>query len=513
MKNFLLLYLFLSVVGGLSAQDTLKKAAPHQLAQADTSRPGQKEEARPSLKIERKKGKIFAREKPERRKFDSTLFTNTNVITRSDYLQSMEKMYQVLSQVPAVTTTFIRLDEIDDKLDDEDSALAILQERIAANDRTLNIRNLQMYNTLLDELERNTGGYTKYLDIYDKRMDDVKKSIGEMRKDTLILHIFRDSALKASFQPQLLQLRAKWRQADSLVKLYSDDINDLKAQATTNSITIEDLIFKVDQSLKAVGTKAFGKERRYLWEPRSPGARSNFSRESFQKSLAAEKQLARYYFTNTRSKRTWLLITGLVFFSWVVFNFRKLRKMNAMKAIEEFKFRYIKPWPVASTLVFIFSLAPLFDAHAPAIYIESTQFLLMLLLTVIFYRQFSRSMFYGWCIFILLFLLVPITRILGLPISLQRWANLLQNGLSVAFGILYIFGKKIIKVRPRLMLAAAWIYTLLNLMAVICNLMGRVTLSQIFGATAVYAFAQTVTWLFLYAACWRHSCCRSRPAG
>jgi len=494
MKNFLLLSLFLSVLGGLSAQDTVKQAVPPRpLAKADTSGPGQNAEIKPQLKAERKKGKIFEREKPERRKFDSTLFTNTNVITRSDYLESMEKMYQVLSQVPAVTTTFIRIDEIDDKLDDEDSALAILQERIAANDRTLNIRNLQMYNTLLDELERNTGGYTKYLDIYDKRMDEVKKSIADMRKDTLILHIFRDSVLKESFRPQLSQLKAKWRQADSLVKLYSDQINDLKAQATTNSITIEDLLFKVDQYLKEVGTKAFGKERRYLWEPRSPGARSNFSRESFQKSLVAEKQLARYYFTNTRSKRTWLLVTGLLFFSWVAFNFRKLRKMDAVKSIGEFKFRYIKPWPVASTLVFIFSLAPLFDAHAPAIYIESTQFLLMLLLTVIFYNQFSRPMFYGWCIFILLFLLVPVTRILGLPISLQRWANFLQNSLSVAFGILYIFGKKIVQVRPRLMLAAAWTYTLLNLLAVICNLSGRVSLSHIFAATAVYAFAQTVS--------------------
>ena len=33
----------------------------------------------------------------------------------------------------------------------------------------------------------------------------------------------------------------------------------------------------------------------------------------------------------------------------------------------------------------------------------------------------------------------------------------------------------------------------MNLLAVICNLFGRVTLSQIFGATAVYSFAQTIS--------------------
>lgn len=487
MKSLLLLLTAFLMIEFASAQDSTKAAAPR--PPADTVKSQQKG----SLKVQRKKGKIFEREKPERRKFDSTLFTNNTIASRSDYMESMEKIYDMLSQVPAVTASFARLDEIDDKLDDEDSALAILSERLSANDRTLNIRNLQMFNTLLDELDRNTDGYNKRLDQYDKKMDEVKKEVELMRKDTLMLHIFRDSALKDTFRVQLQQLKAKWRQADSLIRLYSDQINDLKTQATANSITIEDLTSKVDQDLQSLGTRAFGKERRYLWEPRSPGARSNFSKDSFKRSLDAEQQLARYYFANTRTKRFWLLATGLVFFFWIVFNFRSLRRKDSLKALEDFNFRYITAWPWTATLVFILSLAPLFDAHAPAIYIESTQFLLMALLTIIFWKRFSRPAFYGWCIFILLFLLAPITRILGLPISMQRWVNFIQNGLSVACGLVYLFSSKIVDSRPRLMKAAAWLYVFLNLLAMVCNLMGRVTLSQIFGATAVYSFAQTVS--------------------
>lgn len=469
MKKLLMLCFLTMGIGRLSAQDTLKPASrPH------------------------KKG-TFQRERTERRKFDSSLFSNDNIPSRGDYLASLEKIFTILSQVPAVTTTFIQLDDIDDKLDDEDSALQILKERIMTDDRTLNIRNLQMFNTLLDELDKSTNSYSKVLDQYDKKLDNVKKNISNMRKDTLMLHIFRDSSLKASFIPQLLQLRTKWRQADSLVRLNGDEINDLQARTTANAITIEDLTYRVDQALSTVGTKALGKERRYLWEPRSPGAHSGFSRENLKKSVAGEQQLARYYFANTRSKRQWLVFTGLLFFFWIVFNFRRLRRMNAMQTVEDFKFRYIKPWPVISGLVFMLSLAPLFDAHAPAIYIESTQFLLMLLLTIIFYKQQSRMLFYGWCIFMLLFLLVPITRILGLPFSWQRWIYLIQNGVSVALGLFYLFDPRIRGSRPRLAKAAAWLYVILNLLAVICNGWGRVTLSQIFSATAVYTFAQTVS--------------------
>ncbi|HVU57657.1 MAG TPA: mechanosensitive ion channel domain-containing protein [Puia sp.] len=487
MKSLLSLFTAFLIMGYVSAQDSTKTAAPRSPADTVKSPP------KAGLKVQRKKGKIFEREKPERRKFDSTLFTNNTIATRSDYMESMEKVYDMLSQVPAVTATFVHLDEIDDKLDDEDSALAILSERLSVNDRTLNIRNLQMFNTLLDELDRNTDGYARHLDAYDKKMDEVKKNVEQMHTDTLLLHIFRDSALKASFQVQLQQLKLKWRQADSLMRLYSDQINDLKTQATANSITIEDLTSKVDQALKDVGTRAFGKERRYLWEPRSPGTHNGFSRDAFKRSLDGEQQLARYYFANTRTKRVWLFVTGLAFFFWVAFNFRSLRRRDSLKALNDFNFRYITPWPWIATLVFILSLAPLFDAHAPAIYIESTQFLLMVLLTIVFWKRFSRPVFYGWCIFLLLFLLVPTTRILGLPISMQRWANFFQNGLSVAFGLLYLLSKKIADKRPRLMTAAAWLYVFMNLLAMGCNLMGRVTLSQIFGGTAVYAFAQTVS--------------------
>src|SRR5690348_16324515 len=136
-----------------------------------------------------------------------------------------------------------------------------------------------------------------------------------MRKDTLILHVFRDSALKDTFSLQLMQLKNKWRQVDSLVSLNSQLVNALKAEASTHTITVNELTYQVDLALKAVGSKAFGKERRYLWEPRTTGR--SYSGKCLAKSVSSEQQLARFYFENTRTKRVWLLLTGLIFFVWV----------------------------------------------------------------------------------------------------------------------------------------------------------------------------------------------------
>ncbi|HMI62720.1 MAG TPA: mechanosensitive ion channel domain-containing protein, partial [Puia sp.] len=445
-----------------------------------------------SNKITRKKTTEYYKEnyKRVRRRFDSSLFTNITLPTTSDYAEDLERTYQMLNKVPLVTESFVHLQEIDDQLDDEDSALNILKDRMAQSDRTFNVRNLQMFNTLLDALNQNEKGYAKYLNRYDTALDGVRRDIAKLKKDTLMLQIFRDSALKDTFQLQLLALRQKWRQVDSLVVLNGQQINSLKSEASAHAITIQDLSYRVDQELKSVGSRAFGKERRYLWEPRSPGSGSRW-REGLKKSLDVERQLARYYFSNTRSKRAWLLFTGVVFYFWIWFNFRSLRRLDKVKAVEHFQFRFVNSNPIAASLIFILTLAPLFDLHAPSIYIESIEFLLMIVLTFVFWKSLPRNLFYGWCIFLILFLLLPFTRILGLPLSLQRWTTLIIDILSCVFAFFFLFGKRKISGQPRLVWFALGLYFLFNLLAVFCNLFGRVTLSQIFASTAVYSFAET----------------------
>ena len=481
MKLFLGLAIGLMVFGNLRAQDTVKLPAAKPAASKEDS-----------VKANRRKSEVYRQAfKHVRRKFDSTLFTTRDLPTTSDYAEDLERVYQVLNKVPIVTESFVRLQEIDNRLDLEDSALDILKDRMSQSDRTLNIRNLQMFNTLLDALARNVHGYAHYLNQYDTALDAVRKEIADLRKDTLILHIFRDTALKDTFQLQLQQLKAKWRQVDSLVALNGNYVNALKSEASAHTITISDLSYRVDQALKAVGTRAFGKERRYLWEPRSNN--TGFSRNSFQKTVDSEQQLARFYFANDRTNRLWLLFTGLVFFFWIFYNFRTLRRMQKVSVLDEYHFSFVNPYPVAGALVFVLSLAPLFDLHAPAIYIESIEFLLMAVLTVVLKKHLSRYLFSGWCIFLVLFLLLPVIRILGLPFAMQRWAEFFVDLASLGFGTYYLFGRHKLGKKLRFVYAAAGLYLLLNLLAVVCNLFGRVTLSQIFGATAVYSFAQTVS--------------------
>ncbi|MEO6313332.1 MAG: mechanosensitive ion channel domain-containing protein [Chitinophagaceae bacterium] len=426
-----------------------------------------------------------------RRSFDSTLFSDNHTLTSSDYLIRMQQVYLILNKVPVVTESFRELDDIADNLNESDTALAVIRDRLSVNDRTLNLRNLQMFYTLLEAIQQSDAKHAAKLRVYDTDLDSLKKEIFDMRKDTTLRQLFRDSALRKSFSTQLKGLRGKWGNVDTLVRNSGNTINALKAHASANAISVSEMLQQTSNLLAKVGPRAFTKERNYLWEPRTARRSSASTTDTFKKTIRSENKAVLYYFQNTRSKRFWLLLTGIVFFYWVFNNYRVLKNKNKLPLTASFHFKYINPVPVAACLVWMLTLAPLFDLHAPAIYIETTQFLLMLVLTGLFWKRWPQKMFFYWCGIVILFVLLSGTRIVGLPFSLQRWWVLFINGGAIVLG--YLFRQRLVKAKEsKIIFFATAVYILLNFLAVICNLFGRSTLTQIFGYTSIYTFSQII---------------------
>ncbi|MFI5153494.1 MAG: mechanosensitive ion channel domain-containing protein [Chitinophagales bacterium] len=427
--------------------------------------------------------------KHEHRKFDSSLFTDTNIPSTSDYAMHLGKMYQTLDDVQGTTETFAGLQSIHRNLDNEDLVLEVVKERISRGERTFNVHNLQMFNTLLDALDRNTDKYSGYLDEYDSTLGAIRGQIADLRKDTLMKHIFGDTALTNIFQLQLQLLRSKWREVDSLITEDGLEINTLTSYTAAHSISIGELLDQVDMEFKIMGSRAFKKEYPYLWQPAASPA--NNPVDNFKESFESEQQLARFYFANTNNSRFVLLLMGILFFFWINYNFRRLRRLKKMEAIKDLDIIYVNPIPLVASLIFMLSLAPLFDTHGPAIYIELIQFLIMALLTFVIRKHISPKLLYGWYIFIFLFLILSVSRIFGLPLVVYRWVTLVSGISSVMLGIYFLIHLEV-RANKWIVFAVSF-YIFFNLLAIACNLLSRVTLSQIFTFTGFYSLAQTVS--------------------
>jgi small-conductance mechanosensitive channel len=327
------------------------------------------------------------------------------------------------------------------------------------------------------------------LDQCDSTLDEVREQIEDFRRDTLMKNLFRDSSLMKAFQPQMQQLKSKWREVDSLVTLNGQELNTLKSHASAHSITVGEMLNQVDKELKAVGSRAFQKEQPYLWQP-SDSATKIFA-ENFTETFDSESQLAKFYFANTRNNRLWLFIVGILFYFWVNSNFRSLRHLNKLESINFLSIHYITPQPLVASLIFILNLAPFFDIRGPAIYIEFILFLLMLLLIFMLRNRIAPRLLNAWYIFICLFLVLFCSRIFSFSLAAQRWVMLTVDICAIGLGI-NLLARAELRDHKWLVFGTG-LYLLLNFLAVVCNLTSRVTLAEIFANTSFYSLAQAIS--------------------
>jgi potassium efflux system protein len=347
-----------------------------------------------------------------------------------------------------------------------------------------------MYQTLLDELQSNNEDCLADLQKYDLRMNALKSEILDLRKDAVLIKIFRSDSLKKEFKDQFADLQSKRLVTDTLIKGNTFTINAFQARTTANLIAIKELIYLTDAQLKSVGNKAFGKERRYLWETIDRPANKSVG---FKRFISSEQQISRYYFIYTRSSRILLLFTGIIFFFWIFFNYRSLIQRDKLGVLKDFNFKLLAPRPLLISLILIFTLAPVFDLRAPALYIDAIHGILGILLSYLFYKKMPRWVFWKWAVFLLFILAPSFLRVAGMPPRFQRWMLLLVSTGATVYGILVLRALNEKMKSFRFLPGIGVVFVVLSILATICNLFGRFTLTQIFYSTGVNALLHAVS--------------------
>ena len=429
-----------------------------------------------------------AQQKPQEDKGpDLAVLSDSTTLTKSDYLTHLQKVFETINKVPVTVGSFNKLKPIAKYLTRDEAALSLLKSRLKQSDRVMNLQNLQMDETLLEQLEANNKECLADLDEYEKELRALKTEILSLRKDTVLKRLFTIPANRVLFKEQFAELKVKGKLMDSLLKSTTLSINDLQARTSANLITAKELMYLTDTQLNAVSIKAFGKERRYLWEP----AKNKNRGVGFSRFINAEKEMSRYYFVYTRSSRAVLLLTGLVFFFWVFFNYRSMKQRDRLEALANFNL--LSPRPFLITFILLFTLAPIFDLRAPALYIESVHILLAIVLTLFFRKLLPSRLFWYWCAFVVLLVAPVFLRLLGMPAGYQRWLLLALSVCSTLYGIRVLRKLDEQDLRFRAIVTTGFIYTIFAAVAIFCNIFGRFTLTQIFYSTGINAVLNAIS--------------------
>lgn len=419
------------------------------------------------------------------------LFADSAKLSTSDYQLAIEKNYVMLDNVDNKSDLGIGVQMIMEHQADNDSVLSVLKDNVLNNASALNLRNLQVFRTLLLNIQRETREHRQLLDSTEKRLDGLRDNLKAFRSDTVMRQLYRDSTIRQQFSTQLKDMRQNWRKTTSHLKESIATINLLQTKNSSHAITAAQLLERVNSLLDTSAARIFGKEYNYLWE-KDTTQLSISDKSSFGKAYDGEKKALRYYFKDSGNKRLFLLLIGMIFFIWMFRNIRKLKKLNSIAMLKDLDFSYLPSGYIVSAFIIMFSIAPLFDLHAPSAYIESMQFLLLVILSIICWKKWPRNLFWNWMAMVLLYILFSFMHHVADPgIGIRLWLILL-NVMSVIFGWMFLTRMKDNLQLKGFLRFVIILHNAMNILSILCNIWGRFSLAQILGNAAIFSFTQAI---------------------
>jgi small-conductance mechanosensitive channel len=419
------------------------------------------------------------------------LFADTAKMTSSDYQLQIEKTFITLTNVANKSELGLSVRSIQKKLVDSDSALVVLKDNILNNSSALNLRNLQVFRTLLQNLHIDLKSHRSTLDSTESDLIDLRNTLKPMISDTTLRQVWRDSILRKQFSGQLKDMRQAFRAATTGLREGLAEVNLLQTHTSANMMITNQLLDKVNVLLATSASRIFGKEYNYLWEVDTTEL-SDTAKTSLAKAYAGERKAVRYYFKDSGNKRLYLLLIGFLFFVWMFSNIRALKKYKELGILRELNFVYLPSGYIVSALVIMFCLAPLFDLHAPSVYIESMQFLLLIILTIICWKKWPRNLFAVWIVMCVLYICFAFTHHIVDPSLWQRLWLILLNVLSIFFGIRFLNSMKEHLHLKGFLRFVILLHNVMNLLSLICNIGGRFSLAQLLGNAAIFSFMQAI---------------------
>lgn len=424
------------------------------------------------------------------RKKRKAIFSDIQELTSSDYLGAIERANEILNTVRndgefRRGTLFIFKE-----ISDTNASINLITENIKGTNNT-NIRNQRMYEKVLVELQDKLDGYQDALNKETEKIVGLRKQMRGIMKDTVFRKMVRDTVVRAQFKPELKDLKTKFFATDSIMKANLDILNIHKTETTEKKIIIANALAVVDDRLDKSGISMFNNECPDLW---NTGIKiQNQSIRSFiaEKFLFETKAFSYYFKYSIPGTILLLLFMGLLFW-WIKRNVNYLKASGNIKQLKEFQFRYLNRGVLLPVLVIGLNIAISLNLYAPALYIEFLHLLLLISLSFLFFRMWKQRTFRLWLLLVAVFVGFSFIDLFLKITLLQRCIFIFINVVCIRFGLVHL---KVIREDMYIKGFLRWanyIFIGLNILAILFNFFGRVSLSQTLSLTAIIALTQII---------------------
>jgi small-conductance mechanosensitive channel len=410
-------------------------------------------------------------------------------------LQQIEHLHSTLNNITNQSRYGFKTVQIENELNQMQEAIQVISQSLGRDSMVLNINNLQLYRGLLKDMEVKLRSWRDVLYQDHKDLANMSDEMHAFAHDSFTQKVAADTAFATLHLEEMLILRERWHEARASTNRNLAHISQLQSRVSTAYFDITEYQNTVNNQLVGMAVRAFGKEYQYIWKLQQPPGFDDVMAYTAQ-SFTERMKVLRYYLALNISDWLVIIILGLVYFIWVFRNFRRLKLLSRDEKQEEASFKYIRPLPVLSTVLFILNIAPFYGFDQPAVYVQILQLLLLIPLTIRLFTIWPKNLIYYWGILILITLLTTLVSVVITPGWPLRFLLLGLNISAVLFGFRFLsaYNKDLSLGKP--VKFATIFLIVMNLLAIIANTMGRLTLAKILTSSGVIGLTQ-ITGLFV----------------
>ncbi|MBE7176264.1 MAG: mechanosensitive ion channel [Mucilaginibacter polytrichastri] len=409
-------------------------------------------------------------------------------------LATIDELHDKAREIERLSEEGFNLKNIRSELPQVRENIALLRSSLLGNVQMMDMKSLQTFALVLSNTHDQLDTWRKKLIGYSQQLINLQVESEQLKTDTLLSSYRTDRLFSKLYTNEIRSIDESWKTAKAKSEKSLQEISGLQSEITMLYYESDDLQKGLNRHIADYSSRSFKKEYPYIWQSGRKGLDSE-TLAFFKASVNAQKKLITGYIADHILYHLFLaLVIAAGFIYWVRRNYQTLEKAD--KSDEWNKTAVsgaLSMLPVLPALILVFNLAPFFDFNPPAAYVNLLQFLLFLIVSVFIYRNWSRTDRIRW------------TKIGASYILFLALQNVLNPGISVRLGIL--FANAFFTVSAFQMVRdehfdlrlskfarfAIYVFLTMNILAMLLNVSGRVTLSKALGNAAIAGYVQMVT--------------------
>jgi potassium efflux system protein len=442
-------------------------------------------------------------------------------------MQKIDDMYMTLNSINSFQLRHFDTAGIRRQLTEIDATLGLIRDNLTGNMVT-EYKKILLDEYVLGGIQNQLQEWRTELFQYNNNLVKMNAETAAFAKDTTLRQIITDSIYREMYLDELRELAQKWAAARKSTDSSLAHINALQSAISKPWFQTLDLLTEVKSAKSQIAGVLFSKEYPYIWESQDD---STHMGTLAARSFRSERGLVSYFWRQNWGYYVYALLIGALFYYWVWKNYRKVTRPQSLEAraqaavgpasaqppaqltpeeqatlkqkqeerqkkatdgLRDLHLHYLRTNPILAALVVALNILPLFNFNAPTSFTQFGQFLTLIVVSILFCLEWPKRHFMGWLYIALLYILFVGTGAALVPKQGARiWLLLLSVGSSV---VGWYSVRRILPFLsyPRLIKAARWVFLVLNILTILCNITGRLSLSKIFSTSAIFGLVQII---------------------